>query len=88
MQEKALVGALSVIVKTKCETDGSYVALDTAVTRLSSSAHLAGEGDAGDVGLHVAVAVLHRLGHQQVLVGVRPQSVQIHLAAERGTKQC
>ena len=44
-------------------------------------AHLAGEGDAGDVGLHVAVAVLHRLGYQQVLVGVRAQSVQIHLAA-------
>ena len=26
-QEKALVGAFSVIVKTECETDGSFAAL-------------------------------------------------------------
>ena len=62
--------------------------MDLFQALLGSSPHLAGEGDAGDVGLHVAVAVLHRLGHQQVLVGVRAQSVQIHLAAERDTKQC
>ena len=29
VQEKALVGAFSVIVKTNCETNGSYAALST-----------------------------------------------------------
>ena len=31
-QEKALVGAFSVIVKTNCETDGSFAALVMIVT--------------------------------------------------------
>ena len=36
-QEKALVGAFSVIVKTDCENDESFTALD----RISASHHLA-----------------------------------------------
>ena len=36
-QEKALVGAFSVIVKTDCETDGSFTAL---VTRHQGHPHL------------------------------------------------
>ena len=34
-QEKALVGAFSVIVKTHCETDGAYTALVVAKARES-----------------------------------------------------
>ena len=35
-QEKALVGAFSVIVKTDCETDGSFAALGLGLAQLGA----------------------------------------------------
>ena len=45
-QEKALVGAFSVIVKTDCETDGSFYST-SANTRIKHSAQLSGVMSSG-----------------------------------------